>query len=150
MQRQQSVASIEEEHLGSIHFSLDFSTDTNLLTVYLIEAENLVSRDFSGTADPYCKLCLMPCRRTYLQSKVHRKTTNPVFDEEFIFEIPEAEALPDQTLEILVFDYDQFSRHDCIGQIKVPLGNMDLKQQQTFWKPISHTEEKKTKDVSKH
>ena len=147
MQRQQSVASIEEDPLGSIHFSLDFNFETCLLTVYLIEAENLVSQEFSGTADPYCKVCLLPDRRTQLQSKIHRKTTHPVFDEEFIFEV-EPDNLRTFSLELLIYDYDQFSRHDCIGQVNVVFENIDFSQRQTIWKPISKTDNKHNPEVS--
>ncbi|XP_045191716.2 synaptotagmin-1-like [Mercenaria mercenaria] len=141
LQRQQSVASIEEDPLGSINFSVEFNSETSLLTVYLVEAENLVSRDFSGTSDPYCKVCVLPDRRNQLKSKIHRKTTNPVFDEEFIFEI-DPDMLQTMTLELLIFDYDQFSRHDCIGQVKLPFENVDFSQRQTFWKPIAKREQK--------
>ena len=141
LQRQQSVASIEEDPLGTINFSIEFNYETSLLTVYLVEAENLVSRDFSGTSDPYCKVCVLPDRRNQLKSKVHRKTTNPVFDEEFIFEL-DPDMLHTMTLELLIYDYDQFSRHDCIGQVKLSLDNVDFSQRQTYWKPIAKREQK--------
>lgn len=141
MKRQQSVSSIEEDPLGSINFSIDFNSETSLLTVYLVEAENLVPRDFSGTSDPYCKVCVLPDRRNQLKSKVHRKTTNPVFDEEFIFEL-DPDMLQTMTLELLIFDYDQFSRHDCIGQVRLPFENIDFGNRQTFWKPIAKRDQK--------
>lgn len=135
------MASIEEDPLGSIHFSLDFNSETCLLTVYLIQAENLVSREFSGTADPYCKVCLLPDRRTQLQSKIHRKTTQPVFDEEFIFEV-DPDDLQNLSLELLIFDYDQFSRHECIGQVNVSFENIDFSKRQTMWKSVAKADTK--------
>ncbi len=108
-----------------------------------------MSRDFSGTADPYCKVCLLPNKQTRLQSKVHRKTTNPIFDEEFIFEVL-PEVLHTQTLELLVYDYDQFSRHECIGQVKVAFEDLDFSQRQTMWKGLVQKERKKGQDVSIH
>lgn len=141
------MASIEEDPHGSIHFSLDFNSETCLLTIYLIEAENLDPREFSGTADPYCKVCLLPDRRTQLQSKIHRKTTQPVFDEEFIFEV-DPDNLRTLTLELLIYDYDQYSRHECIGQVRVPFENIDFSQRQTMWKPIAKIENKHNTTVS--
>ena len=140
------MASVEEEHLGSINFSIEYNQETHLLTVHLIEAENLVSRTFSGTADPYCKVCLLPHRRAQLQSKVHRKTTYPVFDEEFIFEVPPGE-LQTSTLELLLYDYDEFSRHEGIGQVKVQLQDTELEQKQIYWKPICQIEQPKNIEV---
>ena len=140
---------MEDEHqLGSINFSLEYNQETHLLTVHLIEAENLVSRSFSGTADPYCKVCLLPNRRAQLQSKIHRKTTYPVFDEEFIFEVSPDE-LDTLTLELFLYDYDEFSRHEGIGQVKVPLVDIDFEQQQIYWKPLREPEQQKYSEVSK-
>ncbi|XP_052790353.1 synaptotagmin-5-like isoform X1 [Mya arenaria] len=145
LRRQRSVASIEEDPLGSIHFSVDFNQETSLLTVYIIEAENLTAREFSGTADPYCKVRLLPDRRTQLQSKIHRKTTDPIFDEEFIFEI-EPDILRTMTLELLIYDYDQFSRHECIGQVKLTLDSIDISTRQTYWKPLVKRDQKCNED----
>lgn len=106
-----------------------------------------MSRSFSGTADPYCKVCLLPNRRAQLQSKVHRKTTYPVFDEEFIFEVSPDE-LNTLTLEFAIFDYDEFSRHEGIGQVKVPLQDIDLEPKQILWKPLREPEPQKNIEVS--
>jgi len=148
--RQRSVASIEENPenpLGSLHFSVEFNLETCLLTVYLIEAENIVAREFSGTADPYCKVRLLPDTRTQLQSKIHRKTTDPIFDEEFIFEV-DPDNVSGATLELLLFDYDQFSRHECIGQILLPLEDINVNMRQTYWKPIKTASKHIHEDVS--
>ncbi|KAH3792295.1 synaptotagmin-1-like [Dreissena polymorpha] len=145
LRRQRSVANIEEDPLGSINFSLDFNAETSLLTIYLVEAENLATRDDRSTADPYCKVRLLPDRRTHLQSKIHRRTTQPIFDEEFIYEVDE-NNLSSMTLELLLFDYDQFARHVCMGQVKLPLDNVDFSKRQSFWKPLSKSKEFKTQD----
>lgn len=51
-----------------------------LLTIYLIQARNLQPRDFSGTADPYCKVSVVPfVANKTVQSRVQRKTTTPEF-----------------------------------------------------------------------
>lgn len=47
--------------------------------------------DMSGTSDPYVKLYLLPEKKKKVETKVHRKTLNPVFNETFIFKV----SLPD-------------------------------------------------------
>ena len=64
----------EEDNHGSINFSLSYSPEQGLLTVRLIQARDLVPCDFSGTADPYCRLCLLPNSKPQLQSKVRPLT----------------------------------------------------------------------------
>lgn len=41
--------------------------------------------DMSGTSDPYVKVYLLPEKKKKFETKVHRKTLNPVFNETFIF-----------------------------------------------------------------
>ena len=134
MQRQQS--SIEEEHLGSVNFALHYDPDQALLRVHLIQARDLVPRDFSGTSDPYCKLCLLPLRRTQMKSKIVRRTVSPEFDEEFVFNVSPCDV-NSRSLELLLCDFDQFSRDECIGQIIVPLASVDITDGVTLWKGLS-------------
>lgn len=41
----------------------------------------------SGTSDPYVKVYLLPEKKKKFETKVHRKTLNPVFNETFIFKV---------------------------------------------------------------
>ena len=142
------MKSIEEESLGSINFSLEHNQETSILTVHIIQARNLVPRDFSGTADPYVRVSLLPDQRSAsAQSKIHRKTVNPVFEEEFIFELKDSQ-MEKAVLEILVYDYDQFSRDECIGVVRTPLRSLDLTEKVELWKGILPYEKDKDKDVS--
>ena len=57
------------------------------LTVGVIQAADLPGMDFSGTSDPYVKVYLMPDKKKKFETKVHRKTLNPVFNETFTFKV---------------------------------------------------------------
>ena len=72
-------------------------------------------------ASPYCRICLLPERRPQLQSRVIRGTTNPVWDEDFAFDVAAAE-IHTKTIEISLYDYDQYSRDECIGQVSILRG----------------------------
>ncbi|XP_076091601.1 synaptotagmin-6-like isoform X2 [Mytilus galloprovincialis] len=148
--RQHSLTSNEEENLGAINCSLQYNKETHLLSVNIIQAEDLVACDvISGTSNPYCKVSLLPDHKSQLQTRVHKKTLAPKFDEEFIFDISPSK-LPNCYLEILVFSYDQFSTHDCIGQVKIALlDSLNLTDKVVMWKGISPYQEEgnKSKDV---
>lgn len=103
---------------GCLHFILKFDCDLEQLIVKIHKAEDLPAKDFSGTSDPYVKIYLLPDRMTKHQTKVHRKTLNPVFDEVFLFPVAYSE-LPTRKLHFSVYDFDRFSRHDIIGQVVV-------------------------------
>uniref|UniRef100_A0A3Q2DEE8 Synaptotagmin IXa n=1 Tax=Cyprinodon variegatus TaxID=28743 RepID=A0A3Q2DEE8_CYPVA len=103
---------------GRLHFILKFDCDLEQLIVKIHKAEDLPAKDFSGSSDPYVKIYLLPDRKTKHQTKVHRKTLNPVFDEVFLFPVAYSE-LPTRKLHFSVYDFDRFSRHDIIGQVVV-------------------------------
>ncbi|XP_023695342.1 synaptotagmin-9-like [Paramormyrops kingsleyae] len=103
---------------GRLHFILKYDCDLEQLIVKIHKAQDLPAKDFSGSSDPYVKIYLLPDRKTKHQTKVHRKTLNPVFDEVFLFPVAYTE-LPTRKLHFSVYDFDRFSRHDIIGQVVV-------------------------------
>jgi hypothetical protein len=70
--------------------------------VNIIQGKDLVAMDMGGTSDPYVKIYLLP-REKHLkkqETKVHRKTLDPVFNETFKYEVK-----PLRVLEYLVTRY---------------------------------------------
>ena len=53
----------------------------------MIQAADLPGMDMSGTSDPYVKVYLLPDKKKKYETKVHRKTLNPVFNETFVFKV---------------------------------------------------------------
>ena len=47
--------------------------------------------DLGGTSDPYVKVYLLPDKNKKFETKVHRKTLEPVFNESFKFNVRETE-----------------------------------------------------------
>lgn len=70
--------------------------------------------DLNGTSDPYIRLYLMPNKKKRFETKKHKKTLNPVFNETFTFKIPFTEVTS-KTLTMEVFDHDAFGSDDLIG-----------------------------------
>ncbi len=46
------------------------------------------------------------------------------------------EKLKTRTLHLHVFDYDRFSRDDPIGELFIPLQDLDFSQNYDVWKPL--------------
>nr|KAF6398161.1 synaptotagmin 6 [Rousettus aegyptiacus] len=124
---------------GKINFSLRYDYESETLIVRILKAFDLPAKDFCGSSDPYVKIYLLPDRKCKLQTRVHRKTLNPTFDENFHFPVP-YEELADRKLHLSVFDFDRFSRHDMIGE--VILDNLfeasDLSRETSIWKDIQY------------
>ncbi|KAF7384130.1 hypothetical protein HZH66_012380 [Vespula vulgaris] len=121
-----SSTSSTDEFRGDLEIGLIHDAPAGILTVRLLEARNLRARELSGTADPYAKIRLLPDRSNVWQTRIHRRTLNPVFDEDFVFEVNPESSLNDRTLEVLLYDFDAFSRHlDILGltlqTVRVPI-----------------------------
>lgn len=43
--------------------------------------------DSGGTSDPYVKVFVLPDKKKKFDTKVHKKTLNPVFNETFTFKV---------------------------------------------------------------
>lgn len=115
----------EKKNLGDLTYKLDYDFEKHNLTVIVVSAEQLPAMDLGGTSDPYVKVFLLPDKKKKFQTKVQRKSLNPVFNESFVFKVPFNE-IKSQTLVLNVFDFDRFGKHDHIGQVSVPLGRIDL------------------------
>lgn len=54
-------------------------------------------------------------------------------------QIPYAE-LGGKTLVLQVYDFDRFSKHDMIGEIKIPMNSVDLGQPMQQWRDLESGE----------
>jgi synaptotagmin-1 len=66
---------------------LEYDFNANNLSVTVLQAEELPALDMGGTSDPYVKVYLLPDKKKKFETKVHRKTLNPVFEETFVFKV---------------------------------------------------------------
>ncbi|XP_020486345.1 synaptotagmin-2 isoform X2 [Labrus bergylta] len=130
----------EEEKLGKLQYSIDYDFENTKLTVGILQAADLMSMDSGGTSDPYVKVQLLPEKKKKYDTKVHKKTLNPVFNESFVFKVP-YEELGGKTLSMSVFDYDRFSKHDVIGEVKIAMNTIDLARPIEEWRDLESADQ---------
>lgn len=107
------------EYLGKLQYEIKYDFNTQTLIVKVVQASDLPAMDMGGVSDPYVKVYLIPDNKGQkkFETKVHRKTLNPFFNQQFEFKnLPYAETF-DKTLMFSIFDYDRFSKHDQIGEV---------------------------------
>lgn len=124
------------ENVGQIHFSLEYDFENSTLILRVISAKELPAKDMSGTSDPYVKVALLPDKKHRLETKIKRRTLNPRWNETLYFEGFPIQKLQSRVLHLHVFDYDRFSRDDSIGEVFLPLCQVDLSEKPTFWKAL--------------
>lgn len=120
--------------LGKIQISLSYDFQTLTLNLKILQATNLVAKDFSGTSDPYVKILLLPDKKHKLLTKKKKRNLNPRWNECFLFEGWPHNKLLEKTLYLQVIDYDRFSRDDPIGETYLPLNEIDLSQSPLLWR----------------
>ncbi|XP_051546448.1 synaptotagmin-10 isoform X3 [Myxocyprinus asiaticus] len=125
------------ETCGKLSFALSYDYEEQALVVRILKALDLPAKDFTGTSDPYVKIYLLPERKKKFQTRVHRKTLNPTFDEVFYFSVEYSE-LCNRKLHFSVYDFDRFTSHDMIGEVVVDnlFELSDLSREAVVWKDI--------------
>lgn len=133
---------LERYKLGEIHFSLQYEIPNKTLMVRIIEAKDLprpychdANKQDMAHSNPYAKVSLLPDQKNSKQTTVQRKTQTPTWGETFAFELPFKEVQR-RTVEIIVKDFDKFSRHCVIGQVHLTLDNINLIKGGHMWKPL--------------
>lgn len=82
------------------------------------------------------RVTLLPDKKHRLETKIKRRTLNPRWNETFYFEGFPVQKLQSRILHLHVFDYDRFSRDDSIGEVFLPLCQVDFTGKPSFWKAL--------------
>ncbi|XP_042293496.1 synaptotagmin-8 [Sceloporus undulatus] len=125
-----------DEKRGRLQYSLEYDFRSQEMKVGVKQAADLKAMDSGGTSDPYVIVYLTSDIRKKYETKVYRKTLNPVFNESFVFQIPQADVA-ENTLVMQVYDFNRFSKHDIIGEMRLPLGDVDLQHVMEQWHELT-------------
>ena len=109
-----------------IQFSLLYDVVHCTLMVHLHYALNLPAMDRNGKSDPFVVVGLTPNCTNELKSKVVPETLNPVFNQSLQFQNIFPGDLRNQTLQLSVYDHDKLKKNDWIGEVTLPLADVDL------------------------
>ena len=130
------MGNMDKCQFGNVNFSLSYNQDQSLVIVELIRATKLVPGSKSKMANPFAFVSLLPKRHSQQKSQIHRKTLEPTSNETFIFHA--AKPIAEITLEIHIFDDDELEKKRPIGQIPLPLKQMNLSEARiSIWKNLS-------------
>ncbi|XP_012540713.1 synaptotagmin-4 [Monomorium pharaonis] len=112
---------IQSQGRGELLVSLCWQPVTSRLTVVVLKARNLPKMDVTGLADPYVKIYLLYNQQRIAKKKTHvkKRTLSPVFNESFVFDIPNgADGLNNVSLEFMLLDWDRVTKNEVIGRLE--------------------------------
>ncbi|XP_015488077.1 synaptotagmin-15 isoform X1 [Parus major] len=118
-----SETDFPDGNIGRLWFSIEYEQESERLLVSLIKVRKL--QPPADSCSSFVKIYLLPDERSYLQSKTKRKTLNPQFDENFVFQVS-SKMLLQRTLKFLVYHVDKQKKHHLLGQVIFPLKNEAL------------------------
>ncbi|KAM8861040.1 synaptotagmin VIII isoform 1-T1 [Synchiropus picturatus] len=121
---------------GKLLYSLEYNAPQSELIVGIKQADSLLAMDMGGSSDPYVKVYIIPDKSKTYETKVLRNTLKPVFNENFNFQVPKS-SLGKSSVVMQVFDFNRFSKHEMIGEIRLPLAEKDLNHVSEAWQELS-------------
>ncbi|KAM9302089.1 synaptotagmin-8 [Gastrophryne carolinensis] len=125
----------DNRYRGRLQYSVEYNFQLEEITVAVKQAASLKAMDSGGTSDPYVIVYLTNDTRKKNETKVHRKTLNPVFNESFTFKVLKPD-IADTVVVMQVYDFNRFSKHDVIGELRLPLQDLDLHHVIEEWKEL--------------
>ncbi|KAK7916516.1 hypothetical protein WMY93_012277 [Mugilogobius chulae] len=125
-----------KKYRGKLLYSLEYNTTQSELTVGIKQADSLKAMDLGGSSDPYVKVYICPEKDKTCETKVLKNTLTPVFNEQFTFQITK-DSLMQSTVVMQVYDFNRFSKHNIIGEIRLQLENFDWKSIIEEWQDLS-------------
>ncbi|XP_053175366.1 synaptotagmin VIII [Scomber japonicus] len=121
---------------GKLLYSLDYDTAQSQLNVGIKQATSLKAMDLGGSSDPYVKVYVCPDKSKTCETKVFRHTLNPAFNEQFNFPISKS-TLMKSTVVMQVYDFNRFSKHDIIGELRLQLSTVDWNHVIEEWQDLA-------------
>ncbi|KAG7522579.1 synaptotagmin-1-like isoform X1 [Solea senegalensis] len=121
---------------GKLLYSLEYNNALSELQVGIKKASDLKAMDLGGSSDPYVKVYICPEKSKTCETKVFRNTLNPVFNEQFSYNISKSSLLK-STAVMKVFDFNRFGKHNIIGELRLQLSNVDWNHVLEEWQDLA-------------
>ncbi|KHJ43697.1 C2 domain protein [Trichuris suis] len=135
---------------GQISISILYIPEARQLMVNLLEAIDLPPRADGTARNPYVKMFLLPDRseKSRRQSKTMAETCHPVWHQTMLYRDVSEMDIEQKIIEITVWDYDQYSSNDFLGEVLVDLSSVELDGTTAWYTLIDMDEETSLRKVS--
>ncbi|XP_077452756.1 synaptotagmin VIII [Stigmatopora argus] len=124
-----------KQQRGKLLYSLEFDPTLSELKVGVKQASSLKAMDLGGSSDPYVKVYILPEKNKTCETRVLKNTLNATFNETFNFQMSKT-TLVESTAVLQVFDFDRFSKHEIIGELRLKLSQVDWNHVLEEWRDL--------------
>ncbi|ODN06604.1 Protein unc-13 D, partial [Orchesella cincta] len=123
--KRQTLTAVSSGEYGVVTIKACLAEKEQAIIVEILNARNLKGCDSTGLSDPYVVVTVVPKDYypnvvTY-QTKSHKQTLFPIFDETFKIKISTDEIKKGGFLMLTLFDYDYVGRDDLLGEAFLPV-----------------------------
>ncbi|XP_067137321.1 synaptotagmin-12-like isoform X1 [Centruroides vittatus] len=119
---------------GELEIGLEYDNETEDLMVLVNQARDLVGTEPNVPVDSYVRVFLLPDKSTNMQTRIQKRTNEPIFKERFLFGVDRKE-LPQRIVTCYVYTCDKYT-NTLIGEAVVNLLEVDLRKAFVDWIPI--------------
>ncbi|XP_070209321.1 regulating synaptic membrane exocytosis protein 2-like isoform X2 [Littorina saxatilis] len=124
---------------GKIEIKLWYDVQSYQLIITIISAVELPLTDSGKFRNPYCKLYLLPDRseKSKRRTKTIPNTTEPMWNQTFIYCPVKESDLRERLLEITAWDYDRIGASEFLGEVLIDLTTANLNDE-PYWYQLGH------------
>ncbi|EEC10443.1 synaptotagmin-14, putative [Ixodes scapularis] len=118
---------------GALELTFNYSPASRKLTVGVLRAHDLPSRDRGGANSVQVRLLLLPHKRQKFKTKIRQASQDTRFDESFAFSRISPEEVNTMGLRVRLYGCERMRREHLVGETVVPFSFLGLDQQTTLW-----------------
>lgn len=110
---------------GRVQVSANYAPTSEKLTVNVIRAEDVPTKQRGGASTVQVHLILLPARKQRFKTK-GKPATNPNFQERFTFSRVQQSEIHDCSLRIRLYGHERIGKDRLLGETNVVLPEFDL------------------------
>lgn len=120
------------ERFGSVEISLLYDAPMRKMTVHVLQARGIPSRDSRQSTHTQVRLLMLPSKKQKHKTKI-RSGENPQFMESFLLHRVNPEEVNSMGLRVRVYGCERMRRERLIGESIVSFASIDLELETNLW-----------------
>ncbi|XP_066957649.1 synaptotagmin-14 isoform X2 [Macrobrachium rosenbergii] len=117
---------------GSVEAGFAYDLPTKTLTVHILQAKDLPSKERGGATNTQVRVLLLPGRKQKHKTRI-RPGDNPQFNEAFVFTKVNPEDVQQLGVRLRLYGCERMRREKMVGEVIMPFASINLTLGNTFW-----------------